>query len=96
MVIKVIMFVNLLKVHLFWTQMDTQTTTVIQVRITHNPLYLSVHYMTVKLCVDHVPPSGGQVLVKDSVPPIYDVAALWTLKSEKAFIVEGAPQLPDV
>lgn len=91
----VIMYVNLLKVHLFRTQMDTQTTTVIQVRITHNPLYLSVPCKTVKLCVDYVPPGGGQVLVKDSVAPIYDVAPLWTNKSANAFIVESAPQLPD-
>lgn len=53
--------------------------------------------MTVKLCVDHVPPGGGQVLVKDRDAPIYDVydAALWTNKSANAFIVEDAPQLPD-
>lgn len=91
-----IMCVILLKVHLFRTQTDTQTTTVMQVRITHNPLYLSVLCKTVKLCVGHAPPGGGQVLVTDSVAPIYDVAAaLWTNKSAHAFIVEGAPQLPD-
>lgn len=67
----VITYVNLLKVHLFRTQMDTRTTTVIQVRITHNPLYLSVPCKTVKLCVDYVPLGGGQVLVQDSAALIY-------------------------
>lgn len=42
-----------------------------------------------------MPPDGGQGLLKDSVAPIYDVAALWTNKSAHAFIVEGAPQLPN-